>query len=106
MTRPVRRRIPSHSTTGGPMRLAGLIHATARALRRAALLALALAFPLSTPELRAQGPGLTLGLSDADRKALAEHVLTMEDLRKLSAARRKFAELAERDRKICELIRQ
>ncbi len=85
------------------MRLAGSNHATALALRRAALLALAfaLAFPLATAELRAQGSGVTAGLSAADRKVIAEYVLKIEDFRKLAVARAKLAELAARDRKIC-----
>lgn len=79
-------------------------HSTARRLLRAILLTLPLV--LSGAALRAQGTGLTIGLTAADREVLEAHVLTMEDMRKYVAVSTKFAELAKRDSKVCRLIRQ
>jgi hypothetical protein len=80
------------------------LHSTARRLLRAILVTLALV--LSGADLRAQGAGLTLGITAADRELLSAQTLTMEDMRKLAAVSTKFAELARRDRKVCRLIRQ
>jgi hypothetical protein len=80
------------------------LNSTARTLLRTILLLLAL--PLVVAELRAQGAALTIGLTAADREVISQHILTMDDMRKLVSVSVRLAELARRDNKVCALIRQ
>jgi hypothetical protein len=86
------------------MRTAHSLHPSTSILFRAVFLLLFL--PLSGAGLRAQGTGLTLGLSAADHQTLAAHLLTMEDMRKFVAVGSQLAEVAKRDPKVCALIGQ
>jgi hypothetical protein len=79
-------------------------HSSARTPLRAILLTLVLL--LAGTELRAQEGGLTIGLTAADREVIAQHILTMDDMRKFAAVSTRFAELAQRDSKVCALIGQ
>jgi hypothetical protein len=80
------------------------LHPAARILFLVILLALAL--PLSATALRAQQTGPLTGLSAADRKVIASHLFTMDDMEKVVAIMREFSKQASRDRKICDLFKQ
>lgn len=67
---------------------------------------LALAVPFSAAELRAQDEDITIGLSAADRKVIENHLLSMEDLRKLTAVAWKVFELTKHDKDICAQVNQ
>jgi hypothetical protein len=85
-------------------RSTGTRNPTIRTLILAAFLILLM--PIAGAKLQAQDAQIRLGLSDADRKVISSHVLTMAEMRKMAAFYTKLAELAKHDRKYCSLTKQ